>query len=95
MHVRYRRADTHVVEEIEQPITAECIAASIQKTRSQFRLAVSAAAFAEMLRGSQYVSGQKYSDVAQMLRPVALDLSLDQRVKELLSLVENADALSR
>ena len=95
VHVRYRRADTHVVEEIEQPITAECIAASIQKTRSQFRLAVSAAAFAEMLRGSQYVSGQKYSDVAQMLRPVALDLSLDQRVKELLSLVENADALSR
>jgi Ca-activated chloride channel family protein len=95
VHVRYRRADTHAVEEIEQPITAECIVSNIQKTRSQFRLAVSAAAFAEMLRGSQYVSGYKYSDVAQMLRPVALDLSLDQRVKELLSLVENADALSR
>lgn len=95
VHVRYRRADTLAIEEIEQPVTPEILAASIRATRPQFRLAAGAAAFAELLRGSPYVAGRTYADVAQLLRPVALELSLDGRVKELLGLAEAAETMSR
>ena len=95
VHVRYRRADTLAVEEIEQPITPEVLAAGLRATRPQFRLAAGAAAFAELLRGSPYVAGKRYEDVARLLRPAALELSLDGRVKELLGMAEAAETLSR
>jgi hypothetical protein len=83
------------VEEIEQPIAAEIVAASLAQARPQLRLAACAAGFAELLRGSPYLPGKRYEDVARLLRPVSLELSLDGRVKELLSLVEAAGALSK
>ena len=95
VRVRYRRTDTMAVEEIEQPIAAEIVAASLARARPQLRLAASAAGFAELLRGSPYLPGKRYEDVARLLRPVSLELSLDGRVKELLSLVEAAGALSK
>jgi Ca-activated chloride channel family protein len=95
VRVRYRCTDTMAVEEIEQPIAAEIVAASLAQARPQLRLAACAAGFAELLRGSPYLPGKRYEDVARLLRPVSLELSLDGRVKELLSLVEAAGALSK
>lgn len=95
VHVRYRRTDTLAIEEIEQPITADVLAASLRAARPQFRLAVGAAAFAELLRGSPYVAGKRYEDVATLLRPVALEMTLDTRVKELLSMVDTAGGLAK
>lgn len=93
VRVRYRRVDTGAVEEIATPITSESLAPDLNHARPQMRLAACSAAFAERLRGSPYVT-RPFSDVARLLRPVALELSLDVRVKELLSLVEAAEGLS-
>ncbi|MEI8241810.1 MAG: von Willebrand factor type A domain-containing protein [bacterium] len=93
VRVRYRRVDTGAIEEIAQVITPGLIAPAPGATRPQFRLAMGAAAFAELLRGTPYVV-RDYADVARLLRPVAQELSLDPRVKELLALVEAAAALS-
>ena len=94
VHVRYRRVDTGAIEEITQEITLAMIAPALQGTRPQFRLAMGAAALAERLRGSPYVV-REYADVARLLRPVAQELSLDPRVKELVSLVDAAEGLSK
>jgi Ca-activated chloride channel family protein len=93
VRVRYRRVDTGAIEEIAQAITPGMIAPAPGATRPQFRLAMGAAAFAELLRGTPYVV-REYADVARLLRPVAQELSLDPRVKELLALVEAAETLS-
>lgn len=94
VRVRYRRADTGAIEEISQAITPEMIAPSLRAARPQFRLAASAAAFAEMLRGSPYVT-REYTDVAHLLLPVTQELALDTRVKELQKLVETAATLTK
>lgn len=93
VRVRYRRVDTGAIEEIATPISSESLAPDLKRARPQMRLAACSAAFAERLRGSPYVT-RPYADVARLLRPVALELSLDVRVKELLSLVEMAEGMS-
>jgi Ca-activated chloride channel family protein len=95
VRVRYRRTDTRAIEEIATPITPEMLSRSVDATRPQFKLAAGAAEFAEILRGSPYAAGRRFEDVARLLRPVALAIPLDTRVKELLGLVEQADALSK
>jgi Ca-activated chloride channel family protein len=94
VRVRFRRMDTGTIEEIEQVITPDRIAASLADTRPQFRLAMGASAFAELLRGSPYVT-RDLAAAARLLRPVSQELALDARVRELLALVEAAEALSR
>jgi Ca-activated chloride channel family protein len=95
VRVRYRRADNGRVEEIEQAIAASALAASADAARPEFRLAAAAAEFAEILRRSPYAAGGQFEDVARLLRPVALALPLDSRVRELLRLAEGAGSLSR
>jgi Ca-activated chloride channel family protein len=95
VRVRYRRIDTRAVEEIAVPIRPEMIARNLDASRLQFRLAVGAAEFAEILRASPYAAGNRFENVARLLRPVALALPLDTRVKELLGLVEAAETLSK
>ena len=45
--------------------------------------------------GNPFAEGGSYEDVARVLRPVALELSLDQRVQELLRLVQSASGMPR
>ena len=54
----------------------------------RFRLAAAAAEFAEILRGSPFAAGSGLGDVARVLRPVALELSLDNRIQEFLRMAE-------
>jgi len=93
--VRYRRVDNGKIEEIEQRITASDILSAFDSASPRFRLAAGAAAFAEILRGSPFVQGVAFDDVAAVLRPVALDLHLDQRIRELVQMVETAGGLAR
>ncbi len=95
VRIRYRRTDTRAIEEIESPILPEMIAANIDASRPQFKLAAGAAEFAEILRASPYAAGSRFEDVARLLRPVALALPLDTRVKELLDLAGQAEAMSK
>jgi len=93
VRVRYRRMDTGAIEEISRPIAAADLAPSLAAARPAFRLAVCAATFAELLRGNPAAAGAKYEDVARLLRPVCLEMSLDTRVRELLALVDAAAAV--
>ena len=49
------------------------------------------AEFAELLRLSPYASGTTQDSIAAYLRPIALELPLDQRVQELLRMVQQAE----
>ncbi len=95
VRVRYRDLESGRIVEIEQPVGAEAFAASADRAAPRFRLAACASEFAELLRGSPYVEGSAYADVARVLRPVAMELTLDRRVRELLQLVTAAPGCAR
>ncbi len=95
VRVRYRRVDTGAVEEIDQRVRRRDVLSRFESTPPRFQLAAAVGEFAEILRGSPYAQGSKPQDVAAVLRPVALELSLDAHVQELLRMVEGADAMSR
>jgi len=90
VRIRGRNLETGRVEELERAITAGDLAPSFERADVRFRLAAAAAEFAEILRGSPYAEGTSCADVAKVLRPIALELSLDQKVQELLRLVTAA-----
>ncbi len=90
VRVRGRNLETGRVEELERAITAGDLAPSFERADVRFQLAAAAAQFAEILRGSPYAEGASCGDVAKALRPVALELNLDQKVQELLRLVNAA-----
>ncbi len=90
VRVRGRHLETGRVQELERAITAADLAPSFEQADVRFRLAAAAAEFAELLRGSAYVEGTTCADVAKVLRPIALELNLDQKVQELLRLVNAA-----
>jgi len=88
VRVRYRRTDTGAVEEIEREITEADLISAFDRAPVRFRLAACVAEFAEILRGSPFATGSELREVADVLRPVALDLTLDTRVGELMRMVE-------
>ena len=95
VRVRYQRLDSGRIEEIEHKLRLSDLAASVEQAGVGFRLAASVAEFSELLRNSPHATGSSYADVAQLLRPVALELHLDKQVQELLRHVEQASSLSR
>jgi Ca-activated chloride channel family protein len=95
LRVRHRQTDAGEVKEIERPVTESDRAATFEQAPAPFRLAACVAEFAEILRGSPFAQGSEFSEVAAALRPVALEFGLDQRVAELLRLVESAGGMSR
>jgi Ca-activated chloride channel family protein len=94
VRVRYRRVDTGVVEEIEHAVRRSDIINRFDDAPMRFKLAASVAEFSEIMRGSHFARGSSFQDVANVLRPVALELKLDRYVQELLRLVEGADGMS-
>jgi len=95
VRVRYRPVAGGPVDEISRLILPADLAPSFQAARPAFRVAVCAAAFAEKLRRSPHAAGYAFADVADRLRPAALEFALDTRIAELLNLVEAADRLSK
>jgi Ca-activated chloride channel family protein len=92
VRIRYRDTATGLVREVEKQITSADLVPDFARTDARFKLAAAAAEFAEILRLSPFAAGSGCEDVAEMLRPVALELSLDQRVQELLRLVQTVAA---
>ncbi len=88
VRVRCRNALTGQIEEIEQPVAPPRGAAPFEDMDVRFRLAAAAAEYAEILRGSPFAAGSGLGDVARVLRPVALELSLDNRIQEFLRMAE-------
>jgi Ca-activated chloride channel family protein len=95
VRVRYRNYGTGEIEEIAHAISRSDVIGSFEETDPRFRLAVAAAEFAEILRDSPYAADSTVGDVADVLRPVAMELGLDQHVQELMQLVQLAGGLPR
>jgi Ca-activated chloride channel family protein len=95
VRVRYQRTDNGKVEEISAPLLAATVLKPAHLATPAFKVAASAAEFAELLRNSPNAQGGSFESVADYLRPAALEMTLDTRVKELLELVTTANALSK
>jgi Ca-activated chloride channel homolog len=95
VRVRYRDPDSGIVTELERRVTVADRYLDFERAPPRFRLAACAAEFAELLRVSPYTAGSDYSAVADRLRPVAQELPLDQRVRELVGMVGEAGRGSR
>jgi len=95
VRIRYQRTDNGKVEEISAPLLAATVLKPAHLATPAFKVAASAAEFAELLRNSPNAQGGNFEAVADYLRPAALEMTLDTRVKELLELVTTAHALSK
>ena len=94
VRIRYQRVDSGKVEEIEARLEADSVLRPAHLASAHFRVAASAAEFAELLRGSPYAAGGSFQMAADYLRPATLELSLDTRVKELLDLITAMAAMA-
>ena len=94
VRVRYQDPDTRAVTELEQRVTAADRHRTFAAAPVRYRVAACAAEFAERLRVSPYAAGTDWETLVATLRPAALELSLDQRVQELLRLAEAARGLA-
>ncbi|MBT3194499.1 MAG: DUF3520 domain-containing protein [Verrucomicrobia bacterium] len=95
VRVRYRRIDTGAVEEIEHRVRQQNVLPRFADASPRFKLAAGVAEFSEILRGSPFAKGSTPEDVANMIRPAALELTLDHHVQEFLRLVQGASGMSR
>jgi Ca-activated chloride channel family protein len=92
VRVRYRDTASGRIEEIERRV-GEAERAAAGAPAWSFRVAAAAAEFAEVLRLSPYASGTDLGEVADYLRPVALERPLDERLQDFLRLVQSASRL--
>ena len=95
VRVRYRNVNSGQVEEVERRIGAEDVRKQFDQADAAFKLAAAVAEFAEILRGSPFAEGSSYDEVANVLRPVAMELNLDSDIHELLSMIQTASGLPR
>ncbi|MEI6646018.1 MAG: von Willebrand factor type A domain-containing protein [bacterium] len=95
VRIRYQRTDNGKVEEIESALVAATVLRSAHQANVHFKVAASAAQFAELLRGSPHARNGNLDTVADYLRPAVLERSLDTRIKELLELVTTAASLTK
>jgi Ca-activated chloride channel family protein len=91
--VRYRNTDTNEIEEISRRIARDAVAPHTPESNPRLFLAASAAEFAELLRGSEHAAGGSFAAVVSVLERATGALPLDQKAKELLSLVKYAKRL--
>jgi Ca-activated chloride channel family protein len=95
VRVRYRDLETGRIEEIERRIVAGDFTRDFAAASPRFRLAAGVAEFAELLRLSPHTfsRGRELADAIRVLRPVALELSIDPQVQELVRLAQAAQSL--
>ncbi|MBU4460731.1 MAG: von Willebrand factor type A domain-containing protein, partial [Verrucomicrobia bacterium] len=95
VRVRYRDLETGRIEEIERRITSGDFTRDFAAASPRFRLAAGIAEFAELLRLSPHTfsQGRELADAIRVLRPVALELSIDPQVQELVRLAQAAQSL--
>ncbi|HUU95490.1 MAG TPA: von Willebrand factor type A domain-containing protein, partial [Phycisphaerae bacterium] len=91
--VRYRNAESDEVEEISTRLEPSIVANREAEEAPRLYLAAGVAQFAEILRESEHSRGGSLDAVRRILGEVAVQLPLDQRVREVLSMVESAKGL--
>jgi Ca-activated chloride channel family protein len=93
--VRYRNAETGLVEEIARSLAGSVIRRQSIEENPRLFLAAGAARFAEWLRQSEHARHTTPADVQQLLDRVSAALPLDQDVQDLAALVHQAENLPR
>ena len=89
VNLRYKQPGETVSELIQRKVAVREIQASFEDTGEAFRFATAVAEFAEILRGGRYSSGSRYSEVMEILTPLADDAP----ELELIELIEAARRL--
>ncbi len=92
VRLRYKLPESQTSKLLEYPI-AKGTVPKLQNASSDFRFAVSVAAFGQLLRGGKYVESFDYDDVASLAQ-AGLAKDRDGYRREFVSLVKLADALS-
>jgi len=95
VRVRWMDPETGKVEEMEHPLRASERYESFEAAPTRFRLAAGVAEFADHLRGHPLAAGTDWSDVERVVRAVAMELPLDQRVADLVRMVTEARNLGK
>ncbi len=93
--IRFKNPYNDEVTEISREITVSDFSKSFVKCDSRYRLAVVAAEFAEILRGSYWSKGSQLSHVLEIAHNLSRGMTDDKDVIELLDLVSKASNLKR
>jgi Ca-activated chloride channel family protein len=87
--LRYKSPDKSEVLEIAKTVLASCLKPDFESTSDDFRTAVTAAEFAEILRGSFWAKGSSLSDLLLLATDNYLSTKNDQSL-ELLEMIMRA-----
>jgi Ca-activated chloride channel family protein len=94
VHVRYRDLASDEVEAISVRLANGILRPRTPQYSPRFFLAACVAEFAELLRGSEHARDGSYADLRHVLEQVVVELPLDNKARELLSLVRQAQRLA-
>mgnify|MGYP001822974687 CR=1 FL=1 len=87
--LRWEDADSGRIDEITGEITGDMLATSFGRSRAEFQLATTVAAYAEVLRDSRYLRGVSMDDIADVAEELPLrELGVD--AEEFADLVNQA-----
>jgi Ca-activated chloride channel family protein len=87
VRLRWKDTETGRVEERAVPLKADDRYSDFEQAPVRFRLAAGVAELADLLRRNPNTAGTTVRDVAAVLRPVGLELSLDPQVQDLVRMV--------
>lgn len=90
VYIRYQDAETREVVEINKPLTAGELYASIDDTPPDFRLHAAAAEFSELLRESYWAQDGDYMAVLDLAKPLIDEMANNAEVAEFVELVRLA-----
>jgi Ca-activated chloride channel family protein len=93
VHVRYEDPDSGRVTELTESIDSTSFHPDFESASADFRLAATAAEFAEILRESYWAKGSKLSDVLSLAKSISYEYGSNKDVQEFADLVSKAAAL--
>ncbi len=100
IRMRWKNDTADKVFEVNNTLNSSQVRNNIMDTTPYFRLAVSIAEFAELLRGSPYATGSSYEQLIERVTQALSELEkdgkpVDRKFYELLEVIQKADMLSR
>ena len=90
LRLRYRPADSQKFVEVERALPLSDFARSVDRAPRGLRLASVVGEFAEVLKGSYWAKGADLSELARRAREVQASYTGDEKVSELVLLVDKA-----
>lgn len=93
VHVRWKNAEGTAVFELARDVDGTKHYAEFDEARPELRLAVVAARFAEMLKGTRYAAGTSYEALIRLAEPLRHELPGEQ-IEDLCDMIRRAGNLS-